>query len=110
MLRAPETPLILWICAAVCAHFLFAEGGDQVAKDHEDRSYIFQLGTRARSAAHGKDQTFDLITTSDGQPSEKEPEPPKPEAKKEDKKPEPPEPKKEQKKPEEPPKVDVKVV
>jgi hypothetical protein len=112
MLRAPETPLILWICAAVCAHFIFAEGGDQVATYHDDRSYIFQMGTRARSAAHGKDQTFDIITSEEGQPSETEPEPPKPEAKKEDPSPEPPKPeaKKEPIKPEEARRVDVKVV
>src|SRR6476660_9216691 len=104
MVRAPETPLILWICAAVCAHFIFAEGGDQVATYHEDRSYIFQLGTRARSAAHGKDQTFDLVTSEEGEARElPTPDPPKPEAKKE-KKPEPPETKKpeEAKKPEAP--------
>ncbi len=112
MLRAPETPLILWICAAVCAHFMFAEGGDQVATYHEDRSYIFQMGTRARSAAHTKDTTIEIITNTEGEPAENEPEPPKPEAKKEEKKPEPPkpEPTPEAKKPEEPPKPEVKVV
>jgi hypothetical protein len=91
---------------------MFAEGGDQVATYHEDRSYIFQMGTRARSAAHGKDQTFDIVTNEDGQPSEAEPEQPKPEAKKEEKKPEPPtEQPKDQKKPEEAPKApEVKVV
>ena len=68
MLRAPETPLILWICAAVCAHFIFAQGGDQVATYHEDRSYIFQLGTRARSAVHGKDQTIEIVTNEEGEP------------------------------------------
>ena len=62
MMRTPETPLFLWICAAVCAHFMFAEGGDQVATYHEDRSYILQLGTKTRSAVHGKDQTFDIVT------------------------------------------------
>ncbi|HVJ89635.1 MAG TPA: hypothetical protein VM580_07505, partial [Labilithrix sp.] len=113
MLRAPETPLILWICAAVCAHYVFAEGGNEVATYHEDRSFLFQLGTRARSAAHGKDQTFDIVTNEEGLPAEPEPEPPKPEAKKEDeKKPEAPTPEKpkEQKKPDEQPKVPVKVV
>ena len=115
MLRAPETPLILWICAAVCAHFMFAEGGNQVATYHEDRSYIFEMGTRARSAAHGKDQTFEIITTEEGQPADETPEepPPPPEAKKKDeKKPEPEAPKhpNEPKKPEEPPKPEVKIV
>src|SRR5687768_805981 len=101
MVRAPETPLILWICAAVCAHFVFAEGGDQVATYHEDRSYIFQLGTRARSAAHVKDQTIEIITNEEGEPKSVEPPdaPKSPEAKKEEKKPEaPPEQKQEQKK------------
>jgi hypothetical protein len=111
LVRAPETPLILWICAAVCAHFVFAEGGDQVATIHDDSSYLFQLGTRARSAAHGRDQTFDILTNEEGQPKEAEPPPPpKPEAKKEEKKPPtPPEPPK-AKKPEPPKQPDVKVV
>lgn len=114
MLRAPETPLILWICAAVCAHFIFAEGGDQVATYHEDRSYIFQMGTRARSAAHGKDQTFEIVTSEDGQPADEQAdeEKPKPEAKKEEKKPEPEAPKEPNapKKPDEAPKPEVKIV
>lgn len=111
MMRAPETPLILWICAAVCAHFIFAEGGDQVATYHEDRSYIFQLGTRARSAAHGKDQTFEIVTNEEGQPKEAEaPEAPKPEAKKEEKKPEPEAKKPDEPKKPEPPKPEVKIV
>jgi hypothetical protein len=71
------------------------------------------MGTRARSAAHGKDQTFDLVLTNeDGQPKEADPErPTPPEAKKEEKKPEtPPETPKEEKKPEAPKQPDVKVV
>jgi len=47
--RGPETPLILLICAAVCAHFVFAEGGDQVASFHDDMSYLHQLSVRTRS-------------------------------------------------------------
>src|SRR6476620_9878516 len=103
--RGPETPLVLWICAAVCAHFVFAEGGDEVATYHEDRSYIFQLGTRARSAAHGKD-----LTNERGEVKPEPPDAPKLEAKK-DKKPEPPEPKKVEtpKKPEAP-RQEVKLV
>ncbi len=116
MLRAPETPLILWICAAVCAHFMFAEGGNQVATYHEDRSYIFEMGTRARSAAHGKDQTFEIITSEEGQPADttpEEPPPPPPEAKKKDEKkpaPEAPKDPNAPKKPDEPPKPEVKIV
>lgn len=110
--RAPETPLILWICAAVCAHLLFAEGGDQIATYHEDKSYLFQLGARARSAVQGKDQTIEIVTSEEGQPSEiQPPEAKKPEAKKDEPKPEtPPEtPKPEAPKPEEP-KAQIKIV
>lgn len=112
--RGPETPLILWICAAVCAHFVFAEGGDQVATIHDDKSYLFQLGTRARSIAQGKDQTIDVITNEDGKPEEAEPpEPPKPEPTAE-KKPEPPKPEPPKQQPDpkkqEPAKQEVKVV
>jgi hypothetical protein len=53
-MRNPETPLILWICAAVCAHFVFAEGGEKVAESYEDSSYLLQMGARARGAAARK--------------------------------------------------------
>jgi len=113
MLRAPETPLILWICAAVCAHFVFAEGGDQIATYHEDRSYLYQLASRTRSIVHGKDQTFEVVTNEEGQPAEATPEEKKPEAKKDEKKPEP-TPPEEAKKPEpkkpDAPQPEVKIV
>src|SRR5688572_1892511 len=113
MSHARETPLILWICAAVCAHFIFAEGGATVASFHDDRSYIYQLSSRARSITHGKDQTIDIITSEDGKPQEAEPEEPKPApvAEKkppEEKKPEPPKPQ-DQKKPEPPKQEEVKI-
>lgn len=110
MLRAPETPLILWICAAACAHFAFAEGGSHVATAHEDRSYLFQLGARARSAVHGEEQTFEILTTDEGEPSEPPPNEPEAEAKTErESPPEEPEPKKETAPPE-PAKALMKVV
>src|SRR4051812_18390045 len=88
MTRAPETPIILWICAAVCAHFMFAEGGEKVAESYEDSSYLLGMGARARGAAATKDQSVELVTTEDGTPIEEAPppDPPKPEAKKEEKK------------------------
>lgn len=115
MMRSPETPLILWICAAVCAHFIFAEGGDQVATFHEDRSFIHQLGARARSATQGRDQTVDILTSEEGKAEET---PPPAEEKKPDpvaeKKPEPPQKPEEKKQPEppkqEPPKETIKLV
>ena len=87
MTRAPETPIILWICAAVCAHFVFAEGGEKVAESYEDSSYLLQMGARARGLASSREQTVEVITTEEGKPEEEPPpEPPKVEAKKEEKK------------------------
>ena len=37
MSRDAHIPLILWVCAAICAHFVLVGGGDQVAQVHEDR-------------------------------------------------------------------------
>lgn len=114
MNRAPETPLILWICAAVCAHFLFAEGGTEVATIHDGRSFMYRLAAQTRGKVQAAEQVVEVLTTDEGQPKEAEPpEAPKPqeEAKKEDppKPPDPAKPKEEPKKPE-PPKPDVKVV
>lgn len=101
MQRNIETPLILWICAAVCAHFMFAEGGDQVATRYEDRSFLYEMATKARSIVHGPDQSIDIVTTNeDGQPKDEDPEQPKPEEKKPDEK------KPEEKKPEQAKKPD----
>ena len=33
MKRDATTPLILWICAAICVHFLFGGGASEVAAD-----------------------------------------------------------------------------
>ncbi|MBX3232962.1 MAG: TonB C-terminal domain-containing protein [Labilithrix sp.] len=114
MTRSPETPIILWICAAVCAHFLFAEGGGTIAEHYEDSSYLLGMGARARGAAATRDQTVDIITNEDGKAEEEEPKPeePKLEAKKEEKKPDekkPEPPKPEVKKPEPPPPAPVKI-
>jgi hypothetical protein len=90
MTRAPETPIILWICAAVCAHFVFAEGGEKVAEKYEDSSYLLGMGARARGAAASKDQQIEVVTNEEGKPLDEEPPVPeekKPKAKKEEKKP-----------------------
>ena len=58
--RDQSTPLILWICAAVCAHYLFAQGGGEVAKTHEDHSYLAQLGAEARERTRQEEQTFEV--------------------------------------------------
>jgi len=30
--RGPEIPIVLWICAAVCAHFMMGGGTEEVSK------------------------------------------------------------------------------
>ncbi|CAN5924418.1 hypothetical protein BH11MYX4_BH11MYX4_47640 [soil metagenome] len=115
---APQTPLILWICAAVCAHFFMGGGTEEVSKQlrefRADRRYISTLGAKAREKVLQSEQTLDIAVVDDGvTPKEDDPpEPPKPPPVAE-KKPDPvkpPDPKApEQKKPE-PPKQEVKIV
>lgn len=80
--RSPETPIILWICAAVCAHFLLGGGTEEVAKQlrmiREDHRYLSLLGSKARDKARFMDTTID-VGIDDGKSEEAEPpEPPKP--------------------------------
>ena len=37
MKRDATTPLILWICAAICVHFMFGGGAEEVATVHDDK-------------------------------------------------------------------------
>src|SRR4051794_9511131 len=115
-LATPQTPLILWICAAVCAHFFMGGGTEEVSKHlreyRADRQYLSMLGTKTRERVRETEQRFDIAIVDDGvKPKEDEPEPPKPEPVAE-KKPEPvkPEPKAPEPKKPEPPKQEVKVV
>jgi TonB family protein len=109
--RELNTPLILWICAAICAHFVLGEGGDQIALFHDDEVAIASLGARIRAKVLDREQTFEVSSIEEPQPDKPAPDavelpkppPPKPEAKK----PEPPKP--EPKKPE-PPKPEPKKV
>ena len=104
----------MWVCAALCAHFMFAEGGDQVATLHDDKSFIYKLSTEVRGKIAGDNQTIEVVTSDEGKPTEEEP----PEAPKvEEKKPEKKDEKKEEakkpdkpKKPDEPKKTDLKIV
>jgi TonB family protein len=86
--RDVTIPLVLWMCAAVCAHFLFGTGGLVVAKMHDDRSELWMLAQEASSLAQRSEQTFELSmgdSTPDHKddvappPPPKPPEPPKPE-------------------------------
>jgi TonB family protein len=45
-----QTPLILWICAAICAHFVMVGGGDQIAQVHEDHKALVGFAERVQGA------------------------------------------------------------
>lgn len=115
--RSPETPLLLWICAAVCAHFIFGGGTEEVATElrhiSDDRAYLFRLGSEAREKIRSTEMDIEVAVVDEGAPPEEKaeepPKPPptaekKPDAPKDEKKPEP------QKKPEPPKQEEVKVV
>jgi hypothetical protein len=94
---------------------MFAEGGDQVATMHDDRSFIYKLSSEVRGKVKGDTTVIEVVTTDEGKPKEEEPpEPPKPDPVAE-KKPEPKKPDElkkpdEIKKPEPPKKPDLKIV
>ena len=91
MPRDVNTPLVLWICAAVCAHFLMGEGGDTVAQFHDDRRAIASLGEKVRERIRDREQTFEVSSINAPTPSPEEPPPPpEPEPVPTAKKPEPP--------------------
>jgi TonB family protein len=95
--RDHSTPLILWICAAVCAHYLFAQGGGEVAQKHEDHSFLAELGAEARERTRQEEQTFEVYPNeaplSPDAPAPEAPPPPPPEpVKKPEEKKKPPEP------------------
>ena len=84
--RDVTIPLILWICAAICAHFLFGTGGLVVGKMQDDRSELWKLSREASNLAKQDGQTFEVTL---GEPSDETkdesrpppPPPPKPEDK-----------------------------
>src|SRR5579883_1292744 len=90
MQRDVNTPLILWICAAVCAHYMFGQGGNLVGQAHDDKSAIWGMLVHARERVKMEEQTFEVAPTDPAdQPPEIKPEDPKPdEPKPEDQKPE----------------------
>ncbi len=78
MSRDVNTPLVLWICAAVCAHFLLGEGGDTIAQVHDDRVAIASLGEKVRERIRFKEQTFE-VSSVEGNAAGAEPATPAPE-------------------------------
>jgi len=118
MSRSPEIPIVLWVCAAICAHFMMGGGTEEVSKQlhkvTDDHRYISMLGAEARERTIASEQQFDIALVGEGakpQDEEPPPEPPKPppvpEKKAEPPKPEPP---KQQAKPEPPKPEQVKIV
>ena len=114
--RDVTIPLGLWICAAVCAHFLFGTGGLVVAQMHDDRSELWKLSRQASILAKQEGQTFEVSLGAPSEEAKDEAPPPPPP-------PPPPEPKPEEKpkpvetakpkpaeKPPEPPKKDEKPI
>jgi TonB family protein len=78
--REVNTPLVLWICAAICAHFVLGEGGDQIALFHDDEAALASLGARVREMVRDKEQTFEISSTDEKEapPAPEVPDPPKP--------------------------------
>jgi TonB family protein len=78
--RDVSIPLALWICAAICAHFLLGTGGAVVATVHDDRSEMWKLSRQAGSLAKQREQTFEVsLNEASEEPDEQAPPPPKPE-------------------------------
>ena len=85
--RDVTIPIALWICAAICAHFLFGTGGLVVAQMHEDRSTLWNLAHEAGMLTRKDGQTFEVSlgsgdeTRDQAAPIPPPPPPPKPEDK-----------------------------
>src|ERR1700722_12196278 len=75
--RDVTIPLVLWICAAICAHFLFGTGGLVVGKMHDDRSELWKLSHEASNLARQDGQTFE-VSLGETQHQEKGGAPPAP--------------------------------
>jgi TonB family protein len=110
--RDVSIPLALWICAAICAHFLFGTGGLVVAQVHDDRSELLRLSHAASSLAKRDDQTFEVSLGEPGEETKEAAPPPPPPPTAEPPKPKPAETAKPVEKPKqpEPKKKDEKVV
>ncbi len=80
------TPLILWICAAVCAHYVIGQGGNEVAKAHDDTSFLSKMAYQARGKTRDADKIFELGAFAESEVKPDEPQapapPPKPAAEK----------------------------
>jgi TonB family protein len=76
--RDVTIPLVLWICAAICAHFLFGTGGLVVGKMEDDRSELWKLSREASNLARQDGQTFEVTLGEPSDETKDEPAPPPP--------------------------------
>jgi TonB family protein len=79
--RDVTIPIALWMCAAICAHFLASTGGLVVAKMHDDRSELWRLSQQASSLAQREENTFEVTLSEPGEDEKPElllPPPPTP--------------------------------
>ena len=76
--RDVTIPLVLWICAAVCAHFFFGTGGLVVGKMQDDRSELWKLSHEASNLAKQDGQTFEVSLGEPSDVTKDEPQPPPP--------------------------------
>ncbi len=77
-MRDVQTPLLLWICAAVCAHYMFAEGGVVVGRIHDDNSAFLRLAQHARDRIRYSEQVFEVTSISEGEKPPEDPATPPP--------------------------------
>jgi TonB family protein len=76
--RDVTIPLGLWICAAVCAHFLFGTGGAVVAQIHDDRSELWKLSHEATDLGRHGGSTIEISLGDQSDTKEEAPPPPTP--------------------------------
>ncbi len=76
--RDVTIPLALWICAAICAHFVFGTGGLVVGKMQDDRSELWKLSREASNLAAQEGQTFEVALGEPSEETKDEPAPPPP--------------------------------
>src|SRR5579859_5120457 len=76
--RDVTIPLALWICAAICAHFLLGTGGLVVAEVHDDRSELRRLSLAAGNLARRGEQTFEVSLGESSEEAKEEVPPPPP--------------------------------
>jgi TonB family protein len=60
MPREVKTPVLLWICAAVCAHYVFGQGGMLVGEIHDGKSAMWVLMASARERTAAQERTFEV--------------------------------------------------